>query len=148
MEAETTDAKTVLERLNEAFTDAPTPQYRTEGVDLLRMGRDALAASEAENAELKQSFDLYYAAEMRGIKMWQEATGKDMIWPDGGKLTAWLLERLAASEARMEALDSIIEAAKHRGSHSLEVALLVNAAVAKRLDEEYKAALVAAGGSR
>jgi hypothetical protein len=67
--------------------------------------RDALAASEAENAELKQSFDLYYAAEMRGIKRWQEATGKDMVWPDAGKLSAWLLERLAASEARVEALE-------------------------------------------
>jgi hypothetical protein len=44
----------------------------------------------------------------------------------------------------VEALDSIIEAAKHHGSHSAEVALLVNAAVAKRLDEEYKAALAAA----
>ncbi|MHC4736478.1 MAG: hypothetical protein ACYTDW_18765 [Planctomycetota bacterium] len=53
-----------------------------------------VARLEKEVEEWEASFDLYHAASMRGIKMWQEATGKDMVWPDQGELTAWLIEKL------------------------------------------------------
>ena len=40
------------------------------------------------------SFDLRWKADMRAVKRWQEATGKDMEWPDHVDLVIWLLERL------------------------------------------------------
>ena len=46
--------------------------------------------------EYEQSFELYYDASMRGIKMWQEATGRDMVWPDKADLIVWLLETFEA----------------------------------------------------
>ena len=46
--------------------------------------------------EYEQSFELYYDASMRGIKMWQEATGRDMVWPDKADLIVWLLEKFEA----------------------------------------------------
>lgn len=60
-------------------------------------------AVDAENelAELRRSFDLRYAADMRAIKMWQERSnaepGDDMVWPDHADLCVWLLEQLDAS---------------------------------------------------
>lgn len=44
---------------------------------------------------LDSIFDLQWAADMRGIKMWQAAgEGRELTWPDQGSLVAWLLEQL------------------------------------------------------
>jgi hypothetical protein len=43
------------------------------------------------------------------------------------------LARAERAEARVEALEAIVDAARRYGSHSFEVALLVNEAVAKTL---------------
>ncbi len=49
--------------------------------------------------ELQSSLDLIYAADQRGIKMWQEAhLGNDLVWPDRGKMIFWLLEQLEESK--------------------------------------------------
>ena len=50
-------------------------------------------ALEADRDELQGTFDLSWAADMRAIKQWQAATGKDMQWPDRAKMILWLLER-------------------------------------------------------
>ena len=44
---------------------------------------------------------------MRGIKMWQEVTGKDMVWPDKGDLTVWLLEKLEEKEETLQLVDQV-----------------------------------------
>lgn len=49
-------------------------------------------------------FDLTNEAHIRGIKMWREATGRDMDWPDTADLTKWLIERLDASAKEIERL--------------------------------------------
>jgi len=52
-----------------------------------------VAELEEERDEQERSFELYYTASMRGIKMWQEKTGEDMVWPDQGHLIVWLIEK-------------------------------------------------------
>jgi hypothetical protein len=51
---------------------------------------------EDELKEYEQSFELYRAASLRGIKMWQEVTGRDLVWPDQADLIVWLLGVLEA----------------------------------------------------
>ena len=49
-------------------------------------------------AEYKASFDLRWKADMRAIKMWQEAhPGQENVWPDHADLVIWLLEQLDAA---------------------------------------------------
>lgn len=68
----------------------------------LRSERDAL---KAERDELQQVLDLAWDADQRGIKMWQAAgKGRERIWPDGARLTAWMLEQLSACTAERDAL--------------------------------------------
>jgi len=59
---------------------------------------DRIEALEAEKLELEQSFDLRWKADMRGIKRWQNATGRELVWPDHADLIVWLLERIEALE--------------------------------------------------
>ena len=68
---------------------------------------DRILELEAEVKEYQQSFDLQYDASMRGIKMWQEATGRDMVWPDKAELTAWLIERLDEKEKTLQSVEQI-----------------------------------------
>lgn len=58
---------------------------------------DRWSALVKENAELTEVLDMQWKADMRAIKMWQEAhPGNDLVWPDGAKLTVWLMERVDA----------------------------------------------------
>lgn len=53
-----------------------------------------------ELIEHEQSFKLHHEADLRGIKMWQEKTGKTNTWPDHGKLICFLLEKIDELEAQ------------------------------------------------
>jgi hypothetical protein len=55
--------------------------------------QDLLAAVTKERDELQKIFALQRLAEMRAIKRWQDATGKDMDWPDHSRLVEWLIEQ-------------------------------------------------------
>lgn len=55
---------------------------------------DTLSALIQDNEEWGKSFELYHDAQMRGIKLWQEATGRVDVLPDTAFLTSWLLEEL------------------------------------------------------
>ena len=57
-----------------------------------------------ERDELQGTFDLQWAADMRAIKQWQAATGKDMEWPDRARMVVWLLERDAEQAKTIERL--------------------------------------------
>jgi hypothetical protein len=48
----------------------------------------------AEIAEHDHSFELRWKADMRAIKMWHEAGGDELTWPDHADLVVWLLERM------------------------------------------------------
>jgi hypothetical protein len=74
-----------------------------------------VARLEGEIADWEASFELYYTASMRGIKMWQEATGKDMVWPDQGELTAWLIEKIDKTKAAIKAAQRYIYWMDKRG---------------------------------
>lgn len=43
--------------------------------------------------ELESSLNRIHDADHRGIKMWQDATGRDKVWPDRGQMIFWLLEQ-------------------------------------------------------
>lgn len=48
-----------------------------------------------ELAEREASFDLRWNADMRAIRMWQEAhPGNDNVWPSHDDLCVWLMEQL------------------------------------------------------
>lgn len=68
--------------------------------------RDRLAG---EVASLQNTFDLMWSADQRAIKLWQEATGKDHIWPDKAKTTLWLLERIDAAESELDRLKEALK---------------------------------------
>lgn len=57
--------------------------------------------------EYEHSFELYHAASMHGIKMWQEATGRDKEWPDQAELTTWLIEKLDEKEKTLQLVDQV-----------------------------------------
>lgn len=51
-----------------------------------------------EQIAMQKTFDLRWAADMRAIKRWQDATGKTDTWPDHADMVVWLLEQLEATE--------------------------------------------------
>jgi hypothetical protein len=55
-----------------------------------------------ELTELQRTLDLIHDADMRGIKMWQEAhPGNDLVWPDRAKMIFWLLDSRDAAVASL-----------------------------------------------
>lgn len=78
-----------------------------------RFAMDALIDAWVENAEMRRKvaearvgieelqagFDLRWKADMRAIKRWQEATGRELVWPDHADLVVWLLEQLEDRDA-------------------------------------------------
>ena len=59
---------------------------------------------EAEVADWKQSFALYYDALMRGTKAWKEAHPEIDYLPDTAKMMTWIVDRLDKLEAEIEEL--------------------------------------------
>lgn len=53
-----------------------------------------------DRAESEASFDLRWKADMRAIRMWQEATGRTEVWPDHADLCVWLLGRIDTMSGR------------------------------------------------
>ena len=54
----------------------------------------------AKNTELKADcenlnllFDLRWKADMKAIKQWQEATERELVWPNHSDLCVWLLNQ-------------------------------------------------------
>ena len=54
----------------------------------------------ADKAESEASFGLRWKADMRAIKMWQQATGRTEVWPDHADLVVWLLGRIHDLEGK------------------------------------------------
>ena len=106
----TPDINKLLERLRTYYGDDLA--CRT----LLMDARHALEAMAGEVASLQNTFDLMWKADQRAIKLWQEATGKDHIWPDKTKTTLWLLERAEAAEAERDRLKEALLDIKHFGA--------------------------------
>jgi hypothetical protein len=67
-----------------------------------------------ELTDLQQTFELLWQAEQRGIKCWQQATGRHLTWPDTANFTLWLLRRL-------EQADTVIQAAREVVQHERQV---------------------------
>jgi hypothetical protein len=68
-----------------------------------------LVAAQTEWDDLQASFDLRWKADMRAIKMWQEAhPGNDLVWPDHADLCVWLLEQLAELQTAISELQTVI----------------------------------------
>ena len=65
---------------------------------------DELDEAQGEVDELQATFDLCWKANMRAIKRWQEATGRDDTWPDHADLCVWLMEQLDAQKRTREVL--------------------------------------------
>lgn len=65
----------------------------------------AAAQTQEQLGELQQIFDLRFKADMRAIKVWQTATGKDMKLPDHADLCVWLLRQ---RDAALKLADEIL----------------------------------------
>ncbi len=52
-------------------------------------------------AEQDRASDLRWNADMRAIKLWQDRTGKTLVWPDHADLCVWLLDQLDRANARL-----------------------------------------------
>lgn len=61
------------------------------------------ASSEIADS-LERAFDLRWEADMRAIRRWQAATGRDSVWPDHADLCVWLLEQLDIQEQEISRL--------------------------------------------
>jgi len=71
----------------------------------LRAGNERLRG---ELADMQATFDLSYNANLRGIKLWQDANpGNELVWPDQAKLVEWLLGELA--QAKREHAGSLVK---------------------------------------
>lgn len=138
----TTDIKELVDRLRlatvvETFIgpDGQSDHTTELGMD----AADALEAMAGEVASLQNTFDLMWKADQRAIKLWQEATGKDHIWPDRTKTTLWLLERAEAAEAERDRTRADYEAMK---AHNKELFGKLSAAELER--DRLKAAITEA----
>jgi pyrroloquinoline quinone (PQQ) biosynthesis protein C len=89
------------------MTDTMADRLRYERMtpELLRDAINELDRQNAEITKLKveaedenRSFALRWNADMRAIKRWQAATGRELVWPDHADLCVWLLEQLDAVE--------------------------------------------------
>jgi len=79
-------------------------------IEFARKLETELAAAKAECAEKQATFDLMFSANLRGIKMWQDAHPEHSeTWPDLAKLVAWLLSELAQLRAEVKRLKGYCE---------------------------------------
>lgn len=69
---------------------------------------------ETERDDLQDVLDLTMKADMRGIAMWREKTGKELHSPDGGRLTCWLIEQHEAAAVHAQKLETAILRAAQR----------------------------------
>ena len=79
-----------------------------EEVPVYADGRRQLSLLVKEVKGLQETFNLVWKAERRGIKSWQDATGRELTWPDKANFTVWLLSRL-------EHADIVIQVARDLG---------------------------------
>lgn len=73
-----------------------------------------LAEAEEKAGELQALFNLQHQRSLDAMKRWQQATGRDDVWPDLGEMLKWLLERDDIATSSVETLrdvDECIEAA-------------------------------------
>lgn len=81
-------------------------------VTLVAQG-DRMAAKlnrlKAANDEHEALFNMQWDADQRAIKMWHEAGGDELVWPDSADLTVWLLEQLRDANGEIEALKQDME---------------------------------------
>lgn len=57
------------------------------------------ATLQAELNDIAATLRMVYEADMRAIKLWQEAhPGNDLVWPDRTQLVSWLLEQMPDHE--------------------------------------------------
>jgi hypothetical protein len=88
-------------RTDEAYFAPGATMYSLAG-EMKLIERD-LTAAKAECAEKQATFDLMFSANLRGIKMWQDAhPGHSETWPDLAKLVAWLLSELTRLRDEVE----------------------------------------------
>lgn len=90
-------------RLWKEYDDADRKKWSVEWLLIKQWLFDhapALLAAAETVAERERLFEAMWAADQRGIKMWQEKhPGKDNVWPDQGNLVAWMLERITELES-------------------------------------------------
>jgi len=61
----------------------------------LSAAKDEIATLKEQVKELEVTLDLIHDADMRAIKMWQEAhPDKENMWPDQAMMVCWLMEEL------------------------------------------------------
>lgn len=65
--------------------------------------------------EMEATFDLQWDASQRAIKMWQDAGGDAMTWPDRAHLLVWLMERVVELEKALTNLLTVSENADETG---------------------------------
>jgi len=70
---------------------------------------ESIAWALTEIAEYEQSFNLRWNADMRAIKRWQEATGRNLIWPDHADLCVWVLGRMDEQDAEIHVYTEQLE---------------------------------------
>lgn len=72
-------------------------------LNALTTANERIAELAKELGEQESSFLLRWEADQRAIKHWQEATGKELTWPDHADLCVWLLEQNEAIRASLRA---------------------------------------------
>jgi len=76
----------------------------------LSAAKDEIATLKEQVKELEVTLDLIHDADMRAIKMWQEAhPDKENMWPDQAMMVCWLMERMRELEAERNLLKSDLD---------------------------------------
>lgn len=136
-DATTTSLCWLAERVTNVFD-----MMRTEAETILGQANiptliDQRDRALADLAEVEGVIQRLHDADMRGIKMWQQATGKDMAWPDQGKLVVWLLEQLEVALTAIDAWRELNEVAKE-GEFNPDLVLMLFAQLEKTMAEALK----------
>jgi hypothetical protein len=76
--------------------------------------RDQIRKLREELDDHEKSFSLRWEADMRAIKIWQEKTGRTMVWPDHTDLLVWLMEQLDDAERARKTQKPLDETPKYK----------------------------------
>ena len=91
-----------MARSEQEFTNedliAALREIASRQVPRLQEDADTMRNAATALEDWEQSFDLYNGAIRRGTKLWHDRGGDPDVWPDTGKLVAWILDLVAKAE--------------------------------------------------
>lgn len=87
-----------IERMISERVSERTAQKDVEILKIRQAHDNWMAELQSDLSEIQKVANLRWESDQRAIKIWQDATGRTLEWPDHADLCVWLLERLCSQQ--------------------------------------------------